>query len=147
MKEKKSSKHSSKEFRSEHKHKKKQSDDRHHHSKSKHKKHHKDKKDSKGKRHVDMMISPDDYFVRNEEFRVWLKLDRRRYNILCDFIIIWFIYYVVDHLRSWTLLTLTNTLKNSVRSGMMENWLRCIIRVIFVSLHSAIERSNVRNSA
>lgn len=89
MKEK-TSKHSHKESRSEHKHKKKKhSHDRH--SKVKHKHYHKD--NVEGRRHVEVTITPDDYFVRNEEFRVWLKLDRRRYVALA------FLFWMTQQVR------------------------------------------------
>ena len=76
MKEKKSSKHS----KSEHKHKKKHHSEKHH---SKSKKHSKEKKHKHHDEHhqVHVTISGDDYFTKSEEFRVWLKLDRRRYTM------------------------------------------------------------------
>lgn len=119
-----------KESKSGHKHKKKKHSDRHdgkHHSKSKK---HSKKENKKSLRDVDCTLTSDDYFVKSEEFRVWLKIDRDRYSAACsqynDLIFIWL---PTGPLRNWIHPIPTNYSRNFVRNGITENCLICITPV------------------
>ena len=77
--------------RKEKKAKKSSKEEKHSKKDKKHDKNEKEDKHESNDKLIDNPISSEDFFFKNEEFRVWLRLEKQKYG----FFVLFFLFYLI----------------------------------------------------